>query len=117
MADYHPIDVRYKGPSTSYQGNRPARSRTSEPRAAQKPATTPKAGPWGGHAQPPAKRSKPRPKVRRRWPFWKVMMFLAIPILILIGPLNLYLFLMHLDQALGLSSLLLGDEMNSISTF
>ncbi|MEM8536809.1 MAG: hypothetical protein AAGF56_02995 [Pseudomonadota bacterium] len=56
MPDYHPLDVRYKGPSTAYRGSarrmdRPdMQRRPTQPRkavqTAEAPATNPTQNPW-----------------------------------------------------------------------
>ena len=66
MADYHPLDVRYKGPSTAYRGSAakkadapdlPKRTKHKPPpipktTTAPQPAMPAKPGPWGGTASP-----------------------------------------------------------------
>lgn len=70
MADYHPIDVRYKGPSTAYRGSakrndtvKPASDRATPGKSmVQKATAGAEASPWGGAkpAQPQAPQ-QPRP--------------------------------------------------------
>lgn len=88
MADYHPLDVRYKGPSTAYRGStkrkldaapiedawaKPMRPPKPAPNHKPKqPAPPPEATPWGAAKQkvtPPAPAPlSPTPTSRRRSP-------------------------------------------------
>ena len=51
MREYHPIDVRYKGPSTAYRGSAAAR-KLRETATASKAVPAPKATPRPAPAQP-----------------------------------------------------------------
>ena len=44
MREYHPLDVRYTGPSTAYRGSQPLAESTPKPRAKAS------ASPWGPKA-------------------------------------------------------------------
>lgn len=83
MANYHPIDVRYKGPSTAYTGSANKRQLdTPKVQPDRQPAkvrqqtkATPPAGPnpWGikqaGSPNPaPRPQPKPRPEPRAQMP-------------------------------------------------
>jgi hypothetical protein len=60
MSKYHPIDVRYKGPSTAYRGSvkRPSFSQQGQTKAADntKLVTTAVKSPWRGTAGKPKAR-------------------------------------------------------------
>jgi len=74
MADYHPIDVRYKGPSTAYRGSakrndtvKPRRDTPPQKAPATRQAASPSSptpaqpNPWGPVQQTPAQPPRPTP--------------------------------------------------------
>lgn len=102
---YHPIDVRYRGPSTAYRGSARREGTRDKPPAAAKPPVppTPKAqpskgpwsqntqapaAPWGG-GQPAAQRPLPRhqtPKTKSRFGLSGLQWFLlALAIYVLLS--------------------------------
>ncbi len=58
MPDYHPIDVRYKGPSTSYRGSA-KRSETGLAEAATFARPRQGTAPWGGKV-PASQQARPQ---------------------------------------------------------
>lgn len=97
---YHPLDVRYKGPSTAYTGSKSqvskqARFEQPAARPAPKAATPPPppaSGPWDAgvaprpDGPPPMPRARPVPKRRRA----RARVFLALAVMAVIVAGNLF---------------------------
>ena len=124
MADYHPLDVRYKGPSTAYRGSAAKKANTPMDddlpavKDSHVPAPPPlpgEQGPWGAMKAParetpampappplPAPRPKSSGRAGRR-------VFFGLAFLILIVVLNMYL-----SRGVGLMTLDVEDAINSL---
>ena len=95
--DFHPLDVRYRGPSTAYTG-KPLRERTAK-EARQKttfdaPPSVPSSGPWDRTAPPPVPPEPeapiPLPAVRPRQRHSVLRVGLILGVLALFVGINIY---------------------------
>ena len=128
MADYHPLDTRYKGPSTAYRGSKKTAFEKADigQKAAQpfdKPSVPPtnqppKAGPWGNGGPPPvpptlaqkliAETPPPQPNTRRRGGSGRRVLFGFIVVITVVFVSKL------MSQTTGIMSIDVFDVMDEI---
>ncbi len=65
MSKYHPLDVRYKGPSTAYRGSAFHKRQPGVPDPPD-PAIPPIPSPWGAGRSAPSRPPGPRSQIRFR---------------------------------------------------
>ena len=99
MADYHPIDVRYKGPSTAYRGSK------------RKDAVVVSDGPWARAPTEKPKPRMPRGAVRKRR-LWPLILLVGLPLILVFGPISLYLTLFGIFGDIGL-----GTQLNQAPSY